>query len=235
MQYSTTCIDNFFDNPTEIIKIAENLTYTADSGGRWPGVRSEPISNWNRNLFLYVCYKWLLNHHTADEMNDVNWNADMTFQVISPKYERGFIHNDYPQAHTVVIFLSPDAVGESGTSLYKLKDSYGIKELPDKTEWHKKISSNKELTEEEYKSYIEAVEYNNNFFEETVRFKNVFNRAIGFDGEIWHGADILKNNTLQDRLTLVIHFRQILSNQTGLHRSLAYPYAIWETDGLKTR
>ena len=63
----------------------------------------------------------------------------------------------------------------------------------------------------------------------------MFNRAIGFDGEIWHAADILKNNTLQDRLTLVIHYRQILSNQTGLHRSLAYPYAIWETDGLKTR
>ena len=167
MQYSTTCIDNFFEDPMEILKIAGSQSYAPDEMGRWPGVRSEPVGKWNRNLFLYVCHKWLLNHHTYDEMNDVNWNAEMTFQIISPEYEKGFIHNDYPQAHTVVIFLSPDAVGESGTSLYKLKNSYAVDELPDKTKWHNKISSNKELTEEEYKSYIEAVEYNKSFIEET--------------------------------------------------------------------
>ena len=225
MQYSTTCIDNFFENPEWLIQYAEKQTYTADPDGKWPGVRSEPIQNINRSLFVYVCYKYLLNHHTADEMNEVNWIADMGFQIVNTRYERGFVHNDYPQVHTVVIFLSPEVEAESGTSLYKLKDSYGNNELPDKREWYKKISNNKEFTNEEYRSYTEAVEYNNSFFDETVRFKNVFNRAIGFDGEIWHGAGIFKNNIQQDRLTLVIHFKEILSKQTGMQRCLVFPYA----------
>ena len=235
MQYATTCIDNFFENPMEIVKIAKSLSYTPDEMGRWPGVRSERVSEWDRDLFLFICHKWLLNHHTPEEMDAVNWDADMTFQSINSKYERGFIHNDYPQIQTLIIFLSPDAAGESGTSLYKLKDSYAIEELPDRTIWHKKISSKEGLTEEEYKSYTEAVEYNNSFFEETVRFKNVFNRAIGFDGEIWHGADILKNNIQQDRLTLVIHFRQIISTQTNLQRCLTYPFANWHFGGWNTK
>ena len=225
MQYSTTCIDNFFEDPMEIVKIAEDQSYTPDREGKWPGVRSEPIQETNRPLFLSVCHKYLLNHHTADEMGDVNWRADATFQVVNPKYERGFVHNDYPQVHTVIIFLSPEADVESGTSLYKLKDPYGNIDLPNKREWYKKISNNKQLTNEEYRSYTEAVEHNNSFFDETVRFKNVFNRAIGFDGEIWHGAGIFKNNIQQDRLTLVIHYKEILSNQTGIQRSLVYPFA----------
>ena len=63
----------------------------------------------------------------------------------------------------------------------------------------------------------------------------MFNRAIGFDGEIWHSADILKNSIQQDRLTLVIHFRQIVSPQTNLQRCLVYPFANWETGGWKNR
>jgi hypothetical protein len=235
LQYSTTCIDNFFEDPMEIVKIAEDRTYAPDEMGRWPGVRSEPIQDWNHELFLYICHKWLLNHHTVDEMNDISWIGDMTFQVISSKYERGFIHNDYPMVHTAIVFLSPEAVGESGTSLYRLKDRYSIDDLPDKQEWHKKLASDRGLTEEEYKTYTEAVEINNSYFEETVRFKNVFNRAIGFDGELWHGADILKTNTLQDRLTLVIHFRDIVSKQTGLYRSRAYPFGNWKTGGWNYR
>ena len=53
MQYSTTCIDNFFEDPMEIVKIAGSQSYAPDEMGRWPGVRSEPVGKWNRNLFLY--------------------------------------------------------------------------------------------------------------------------------------------------------------------------------------
>lgn len=225
MQYSTTCIDNFFDDPMGIIKIAEAQKYTPDSEGKWPGIRSEPIQDINYQLFLYICHKYLLNHHTVDEMAEVSWLADASFQIVNTRYEKGFVHNDYPQIHTVIIYLSPEVDIESGTSLYKLKDSYGIHELPNKREWYKKISSKEELTEEEYIYYIEAVEHNNSFFEETVHFKNVFNRVIGFDGEIWHSAGMFKNNIHQDRLTLVIHFKEVLSTPTGMQRCLVYPYS----------
>ena len=73
-----------------------------------------------------------------------------------------------------------------------------------------------EKDREEFNSNRE--EFNSNF-EETDRFNNLYNRCIGFDASIWHGANNLQSN--DERLTLIIFFSFISGPMTGLQRSKA--------------
>ena len=82
----------------------------------------------------------------------------------------------------------------------------------------KKVQSYKsEISEEEAESYRLK---NNNLFKEVIRFSNVYNRCIGFDGSQWHSANDFSNiDKEEERLTLIMFWEAIVGQPTGLHRT----------------
>ena len=191
IKYPLTCIDNFFDDPQSISKFAESLKYTPDPLNRWPGCRSETLYSINQDLFNYVCIKYLRAHHSQEEQKNLFYKADARFQIVNTEYTEGWIHTDYPIVHTMITYLSPSVDLDSGTSIYKLKDGAKTidKSIVDiKKEYYRKVKENEKFTKKEEKHFAKIQKFNNDLFFETASFKNVFNRCIGFDGYMWHGA-----------------------------------------------
>tara|TARA_R100000988_G_scaffold6169_1_gene3500 strand:+ start:1124 stop:1831 length:708 start_codon:yes stop_codon:yes gene_type:complete len=227
IKYPLTCIDNFFQNPTSIVNYANTLSYEADDEGRWPGYRSQPLHIIYPDFFSHICIKYLRAHHSEEDMKHLYYQANAHFQIVNTKYTEGWIHTDYPVNHTFIIYLSPLADLNSGTSFYEQKD--GAKTIPNdyasaKKLYYKKIRDNVEITEKEKKFFNKVHKLNNSLFTETASFKNLFNRCIGFDGYLWHGAGKFDTNIDQDRLTLIVFFNEISTPTTGLQRSYSTPF-----------
>ena len=220
IHFSTTCIDDFFDYPDVIQNYATQLKYGPSSTGQWPGERTELLEKLNPILHSNICTRYLLNHYSYNDINSVRFHATAYFQKISNKFSKGWVHTDYPNCHTVIIYLTPNASLDSGTSLYRPKKvtMNNINKL--KQQFNMGITDNEKI--EKYRE-----EFNRNF-EETDRFNNLYNRCIGFDASIWHGANNLQSN--DERLTLIIFFNSIIGAMTGLQRSQAVP-----TDGMEEK
>ena len=227
IKYPLTCIDNFFDNPSSVANYANSLNFYPDPEGRWPGYRSEQLHVINPDFFSYICVKYLRAHHNEDDLKHLYYRADARFQIVNTKYTEGWIHTDYPVTHTFIVYLSPLADLNSGTSFYELKD--GAKTIPNsypdaKKIYYQKIKDNIPFTEKEKRFYNKIHKLNNSLFYETASLKNIFNRCIGFDGYMWHGAGKFETNVHQDRLTLIVFFDEISAPTTGLQRSYSTPF-----------
>ena len=216
IHFSTTCIDDFFDYPDIIRNYATSLEYKPGSTGQYPGERTELLEKLNPMLHSNICSRYLLNHYKPNDL--IEFNATAYFQKISSKFSKGCVHTDYPNNHTVIIYLTPNASLDSGTSLYRPKKvtMKSINKLKQKFNLGT-------IDNEKIEKYRE--EFNSNF-EETDRFNNLYNRCIGFDASIWHGANNFQSN--DERLTLIIFFHSISGGMTGLQRSKAVP-----TDGIQ--
>ena len=211
IHFSTTCIDDFFDYPDVIRNYAAQLEYKPNPTGQWPGERTELLGNLNPILYSNICNRYLLNHYSYNDINSVRFNATAYFQKISNKFSKGWVHTDYPNCHTVIIYMTPNASLDSGTSLYRPKKITMNSYNKLKQEFNMGIIDNEKI--EKYRE-----EFNSNF-EETDRFNNLYNRCIGFDAPIWHSANNFKSN--DERLTLIIFFSFISGPMTGLQRSKA--------------
>ena len=49
--FPTTIIDNFFDDPYAVRKLALSTKFYPNKDGRWPGARSDRINNIDYELF----------------------------------------------------------------------------------------------------------------------------------------------------------------------------------------
>ena len=54
IHFPTTILDDFFDNPHDIINISKSskITWKPSENGSWPGVRSQSLVNINKDLFI---------------------------------------------------------------------------------------------------------------------------------------------------------------------------------------
>ena len=205
--FPTTIVDGFFDNPDAIREFALKQKYFTDTSGRWPGSRTELLSDISPNIFHSICKKILTLFFTPEQT--YNYNVEITFQLINENYLSGWVHKD-PSIATAIIYLTPKS--ESGTSLYlkqniEYEDSSYVKE---KLEGYKNYSDN---TTSRCK--------NNQHYKETVNIKGIFNRLIFFDSNIYHSAhDFFGVDKEDSRLTLVCFVYGISGNlDTSLSRS----------------
>ena len=209
IHFPNVCIDNFFKQPEEIIKYADNLEYFDDPNGNFPGKRSKPLHQIDREFYSFVCSKYLRCFYTDDQMqNQLTFRAMAHFQKIGKDLGNGWIHSDDPNLHTQIIYLSPNASPDEGTSLF-IPNSPITSEIGHKVK--KELYLKKISHEEAEKNRIA----NNERFTETVRFANIYNRCIGFDSAQWHSANRLDQG---ERLTLITFWQEIVGPQTGLQR-----------------
>jgi len=200
MQWPTLIVDNFFTDPNAVVKLSKTFKYTKASDNKWPGTRSPPVHEVDRDFFLWSTRKImiLLYPMTIEKMT---WNASQYFQRVPYKIygEEGWVHNDKGDEFTSIIYLSDHP--ESGTCLYEGKHFNTQTEyLEEKKRFYKDLKDRKRM--EKYKDKA-----NSKFSKKVELFSN-FNRLVLFDSFNWH-ASRNSGDDKNDRLILITFFRSI--------------------------
>lgn len=223
IKFNPIIVDNFFVNPDEIRKFGLSLSKKPSDKGNWPGYRSELLHiidyDFNNCLILKILSTYFDLRYTQ-----LTWEKSyITFQTMK-SYDKdnsslkntGWIHQDNPNQLAGLIYLTPNADPNCGTSIYKLKAEeeknylrYGIK-----TEKHTLFKSGKIKN----KDYIEALKSHNDKFVETIRVQNEYNRLLTYDGNYFHKANSFIAGK-KDRLTLVFFIENIKVDKFPVERT----------------
>ncbi len=155
--------DNFYGNAMEVRNYALSLPF--DVTGNYPGRRTKPIPEpWNsqaKTMFENILSKkitWWPEEYTA------------SFQYTT-KDDKTWVHYD-PTNWAAVLYLTPDAPLESGTAIYRNKET--------------KISMlDRNNPETDYNS-SDNILNDMEKWEPVVTISNVFNRLIMYRGEYYH-------------------------------------------------
>lgn len=212
-EFNTVCVDNFFSNTDLILDFVNTLEFKKSEDGRWPGERTKTLYEIDKDLSSLIISKILNNVYDLSKTK-ITWkSSELSFQKVKPysnkknSYKnRGWIHqdgDDYDLAG--VIYLTKNANLNSGTSLFKVKNNKKIPDLDilERQNLKFKLHNEEEIEENEYFKEMKNHEDN---FDETVTFKNVFNRMIMYDGQTYHRAN---NFSDKERLTLVFFIKNI--------------------------
>lgn len=211
MIFPSICVDNFFNNTDEVLKIAESCRY--EKVNYIPGERSLPLHLTHKDFFNYLNLKILSVLYPNEEKNII-YKAKSMFQKIPSNIDYdGWVHNDDKDMLTCIIYLTDS---NAGTSLYKPKNPFFVQDGLDKDK-HNFFENYEKYDTKELEKIKNTKEQWNNYFTETVSFKGQFNRMICFDGSNYHAAHIHKGDN--DRLTLVSFFNDI----SLLDKKINYP------------
>ena len=119
MTYPITIVDNFFDNPDDIVELAESFKYYSPDTGNWPGTRTKQMHLEDHRFFTYFGQKIHLLFH--DNCPD-QWTMQCHFQNIRPfakgNKNRGWVHQDIDTHFGGIVYLSKNPEPNTGTSIY---------------------------------------------------------------------------------------------------------------------
>ena len=202
MMYPTYIVDNFFDNPEDIVELANSLPFP-DKGINFPGSRTHPLHSTHNDFFNWSLLR-ILSVIFPDGQN--NFTARAVFQKIPANLsEVDFIHQDTQDKLTAIVYLNKN--GTSGTSLFKPKtfvtldlkntNKYNYYKSPEKYKGDKlkELKKEKEILRDQ--------------FNETVSVSGVYNRLFMFDGHQYHSQHL--NINKEERLTYIVFFSKIES------------------------
>lgn len=215
--YPLVILDNFYDDPDSIVDIANSIEYSPSEDGRWPGVRSKPMWEVDRDLYVYTAEKilYLFNKDLPQY-----WEFEMEFQKTSPYSEdqyhsknKGWIHPDKGVTYFGgVIFLNKNPDKDTGLSIYKEKRGYSIQNEQEMLVKEKHYRGEHVPDVEYYEAYKKVHDQ----YEETVSISNVYNRMILFNTTTYHGVQTF--GVTQDRLTLVFFCQEQIKCKHPLYR-----------------
>jgi len=222
IHYPITIVDNFFDDPDYVVSLSHKATWYRDAEYRWPGERSQLIQELDSEFYKYLLFKYFLLFYPANDLNNkFIVNGTSYFQRIPAGLDLGWIHNDYPTLHTYMIYLTPNADPSSGTGLFTPRTGH----VNDSLQYQKMQYYKGEIDKEVAQKYQQ--EHSSQFIQ-TVACGNVYNRCIGFDAHLWHGA--LNLNTAQEeRLTLITFIEEIVTTKSPISNSKSLPFIRQET------
>jgi hypothetical protein len=131
----------------------------------------------------------------------MGWQITTTFQVVTAEYGKGVIHRDHSTIFAAVLFLTPDAPLNAGTSLFKPNKTF------DEAKYEQALQDNDgrfkagELTMDT--SY-------HSMFDEIVKINNVYNTLIIYEGDMYHAANqFFGDNNKNGRLAQVFFVNKI--------------------------
>jgi hypothetical protein len=197
--YPITIIDDFFEDPDAIVKMANSFKYYPPDTGNWPGMRTKQLHVVADRFFHYFGEKVHLLFH---DKSPNYWNMQTHFQKIKPfskdQYDplnRGWVHQDIDTYFGGIVYLTKDPEPDTGTSIYKTNTGFAM-------QWEKEIK----MKEAHYRGEdIDLDEYNaawhnaHEQYEETVKVSNVYNRFVMFNNKTHHGVQTFGT---KERLTL---------------------------------
>ena len=220
VKFHTVCVDNFFTNPDLIREYALKLRYNTPLDGRYPGKRTQCLSEINKPLYNLIMAKIFSIYYPVNNYEISFKNAGIYFQKVKAFSEdkaslknKGWIHPDVDCVLAGLVYLTPNYNPEAGTSLYNLKEEYKNVHDDDERQVEKNtFYLNKEISD---KDYINALLKNNKRFEIKTIFKNIYNRLIMYSGSEYHKADNFYDNN-KERLTMVYFINEITVNKAPI-------------------
>jgi len=237
-RFPTVCVDNFYDNPNKVREFALSLDYdnVENSTGYYPGVRTKPLHEVNSEFFNMFCNKIFSVFYDLSNPNlFLEWEVFTTFHKIPPLKEpktdlrnTGWIHQDPHVVLAGVIYLNPNAPLDTGTSMYRIKnpETFAEDNIHRDVYHQKKIEFLKmkeasqwdSMTKDETVLYNEAVNKNNELFEETIRVNNVYNRLVTYESCDWHRPVNYYMGNDEPRLTQVFFVNKLSTSHTPISR-----------------
>ena len=222
IKFNPICIDSFFKNPNFIRDWALKLPKQNQLDGDWPGLRTEPLHLIDKNLNNTLLLK-ILSAYFDLRYENISWQkSNVTFQLTKPYSSdknnvknKGWIHQDNGTHLAGLIYLTPNADLDSGTSLFNLKKEYENNFLyfasePEKQSLYIDLNFNEEI-------YKKSYEERSKKFYEKINFSNIFNRLIMYDGNEFHRANNLHTGQ-EERLTLVFFIEGISNDFLPIDR-----------------
>ncbi len=214
----STIVDGFFNDPYCVRELglqSTQTTHTDQNGITYRGQRSECLSIIHPTLFDQINKKILSSFYDLSKEN-ISWRSNIQYQLTDESFKNGWVHTDQyiPSLLTGIIYLTPNAPLECGTSLYRSKNIVS-KQLHEDIK--KKANADFELRQSDY--YHQCREENNQQFEKVLTVNNLFNRMFVFDSHYFHCADRFFGNTRDtSRLTLVVFITELFVNQMPITR-----------------
>lgn len=210
MYFPSLCVDNFYNNPDVIREFALSLEFKSTSNMPWPGKRSPSLDSVNPAFFKNFCDKLFSLTFDFKKTSSVKWAVETYFQIVEPdqysSINQGWIHADY-RPYAGVIYLTPGIDTSCGTSLFRPKNPFDV---PINLEEKQDMFLNFDRSKTNF--YNEKLEKNNSLFEETVNFKNIYNRIITYDGSQYHGVNKFIGYDNRPRLTQVFFIQEVSSD-----------------------
>ena len=196
-------IHDVFNNPYEIIEMADKLNYSKSPTGNFPGIRSSKLHSlypefWRKFMRSIFGLIWNLDIEKAD-----SYEAHMYFHKMVPFSKNkkdirnhGWIHRDNPAMIAGIVYLTPDADLDSGTSIYTPNSNviFETDSIKTKEDLYNKDTYNAKKYKKEY-------EYSCSQFTQTTKINNVFNSMVMYGGDTWHKIDNFITGK-KERLTL---------------------------------
>ncbi|MGV3580915.1 MAG: DUF6445 family protein [Methylophilus sp.] len=199
--YPVTIVENFYENPDAVRTFALNQKYQFRHQLKkaeyvFPGCRTKDISLINKPLYENVSKKIISLFHNA-EHDHMRWLITTSFQSVSAEYGRGVIHADQNTIFAAVVYLTPEAPLEAGTSIFKPNKSFD----EEKYQWclkenDKRFDKGEIIMDTSYHS----------MFDEIVRINNVYNTLILYEGRHYHAANQFFGKTLKDSRLAQVFF-----------------------------
>lgn len=203
--YPVTVVDNFYEDPDAIRKfaLAQEYQFCHEIVGNdfvFPGCRTKDVRALDSGLYEKICKKLISIFHNS-EHDYMRWAISTSFQSVAAEYKQGAIHTDHNTIFAAVLFLSPDAPLDAGTSLFKKNKTF------DQQKYIQAIEQNDAIYRNKQKVMLDDY---HRMFDEVVRVNNVYNTLILYEGETFHAANNFFGTTLQDsRLTQVFFINRI--------------------------
>lgn len=206
--YPVTIIHDFYENPNQIRDFALKQEFKfchelKDINYVFPGSRTKDLFVLNPKLFETVCKKLVSIFHIPS-FDLMRWVITSSFQIVGEEYERGLIHQDSNTIFAGVLYLSPDAPLDSGTSLYQTNRFFNEALYKSIISENDKRFKNKEPIDFSY----------HRMFDEVVKVNNIYNSLILFEGDMYHSANrFFGKNKLDSRLAQVFFISRIDANK----------------------
>ena len=112
---SLQIVNNFFEDPDNVVKWANTLSYEKDIKKRWPGKRCIALHNEDNNFVQKFIQKILSIKYPNNKVSCEG--LEIYFQKIKPIPGMGVIHKDN-MALVGLVYLTKDANLNSGTSIF---------------------------------------------------------------------------------------------------------------------
>lgn len=190
-------IDEFFETPSLVRSYGLQQEFFKGDRGNWPGLRTEFISEFNKELFHTIASKlmyYLPGKHTFTHL-------ECGFQIIDETYGSGWVHDDDHKFNVAgIIYLNPDNIPDnSGTTFYDHRLDVNGEDYSNM--FRSEVNAENVELRNEYKKYRD--EHRSKWKPNTI-VENRYNRCVMFDSTLWHSADNFFGTDMDNsRLTIV--------------------------------
>ena len=189
MKTDIIVVDNFYKDPYSVRNFA--LSQDFNRTGSYPGYRTKQMTTEiikeKLQEILNLNYK-IINFSLTNDPNSI---SNGCFQITT-SYDRSWIHQDDTENWAGIIYLTPNAPINTGTTFYVLNElTTGIKDLNNYSDNNSIKDYSRDLTK----------------WKIVDKIGNVFNRLILFNSKRFHMSDdYFGTNKENGRLTQVFFF-----------------------------